>query len=108
MTDIQTRWIEVADELESKKKGNPETEESVLGWMIRDQKDKFIKLALDSKKEELIMHQFDIQSVDDPQKELHDKLFTLADALLSVPASDHVTQTLLNKLADSLLNSFAL
>ncbi len=104
MNDIQNRWIEIAKEL----RNSTNTREKRLEKMIKDNRNKYIRLVFDSQKTELTMHSFNISGFDDPEREMHDNLFDLADALYSLPASENITQTLISNLADSLMKSFAL
>lgn len=108
MNDIQSRWIQIAEDFYTRSHSGQGTDESVLGNLIKEEKDKFIRLVLDSANTTLEQHNFNDPVPGTPEKDLHDKLFSLADALLNIAPTSDYSQTFITKLTDSLLHNFAL
>lgn len=97
--EIQQKWIKYAEML---------TDNLSLRDLIVNDKDDFISLVLDSKKAKLSQYFFNIQDFNDPEKDLHDKLFRLASDLDSLNSDKDITQRLIEDLNNSLLGSFSL
>lgn len=110
MTDfnpIQSKWIEIAEELDQK--SGERSSEDVLQKMFDEKTDDFIRLALDSKKTNLVLYQFESDQPGTPDKILHDKLFRLAVALEHIKPTSKVNGVLLKNLLDgSLIKCFPL
>ena len=102
---IQTDWIVVAIELDNRTNG---TYQDNLHRLITDNINKFIQIARESEKADLTQYNFNIQSVEDPKKPLHNALFRLASELEILKSSQGITQTLIDKLNKSISNCFVL
>ena len=103
---IQSKWIEIANELDQKSGGR--SDENILQEMLDQNIDDYIKLALDSKKTKLVHYQFKSDEPETPDKILHDKLFMLAVALERVKLTPKANGVLLKSLLDSLMKCFPL
>jgi len=107
LNPIQSRWVEIAEEFDQKSGGR--SDQKLLQEMLNKKTDKFIKLALDSKKANLVLYQFESDYPGTPDKILHDKLFRLATALDSIKPTSKVNHVLLKNLLDgSLMKCFPL